>query len=239
MPLSSPELDPREIGLFERKIIAGIESAGLFDRVGIPPERFTERSRFLLEKLRKHVPPRDGFLAPDLLRWHGYIFAPTSLPEAGRFRHAGDPSNPQVGVGIDIANETIDQLEKVRVPIAEPANIPTAVEATLNQFNESIPQLKGSEDLLSVSEATIRLQVDTYLVHPFADGNTRTTNLLFQMALHRLCKLEFLFTPHDPELRLARSYAMRPDKRRSIGPLVRLVFDRLKDLQAIEARRNY
>lgn len=233
------ELDPRGLELFERKLFSGVEDDGLMDRVGIPKERFIERSGALLDKLMRHTPPRDGFLARDLLRWHGHVFAPTGLPEAGSFRSAGDPLNPNVGVGVDIVDESNGCLAKVRIPIPGPETVRERLDTVLDEFNERIPDLKSQpESLHAMAKAAVRVHIDTYLIHPFADGNSRTTGILLQMALYRLCKTRLRYIPGEPAWHLARSYALRPDERRTIDPLVDLVTQRLEDARQLEEERR-
>lgn len=94
-------------------------------------------------------------------------------------------------------------------------------------FDAAAPEYGRPVSAREAGITVTRLYTDIYRAHPFVDGNTRTSFILLQAALHRLGQPEFTLLSADWEVAAARSWANRPDDRATIGPLADLIVHRI------------
>lgn len=215
----NPEFDSREAELFQRHLDQPSGGEGLLDRV-ISRAESTANSRRLIEGILNH-PSHELFLAPDvLLSWHRGVFR-RPYPEIGRFRTEHDPP---VGFAAPVFDAAADKLILRPVRVSPPAEIPERLAASFERFHTAAAARPSAE---VASELVAELQTAVITIHPFLDGNSRTTNILTQAALHYLGQPEFDWGPKDWKLAAARSYAVRPDEHQSIEPLAQLITARV------------
>lgn len=220
------ELDRREIAVFQREASSSSESEGILDRAGVPPAETIANARRILDSLEK--------LSPNLVELAPPSLAPRDLqrvhdPIVGRFRVGGDGP---VGFGVPVLDEHGERLVTHWVDGAAADEIRPRLEAAFAEFHTDTAA-RGRLSTASAARAVARLQTDVITIHPFVDGNGRATNVLMEAALQQLGRPELTTIPRDWELVVARSYAVRPDDKRSIEPLADLIARR-----PIAARRN-
>lgn len=215
-----PEFSRQETELFQERLYGSYESEGILDRIGSKTESITN-SRRIIENLQK-LPPDQLTLDPErLLRWHGGVFRRIQSPIIGRFRTVDD--HP-VGFGVPVLDEQRGDLKTLWVSGDAPEQISDDLAETYARFDAGAATASTPEvAALLVAE----LQTAVITIHPFLDGNSRTTNILTQAALHKLGQPELVTIPRDWKLAVARSYAVRPDEHRSIEPLAGLIAGRI------------
>jgi len=215
-----PEFSRQETELFQQRLYGSYESEGILDRIGSKTESIAN-SRRIIENLQK-LPPEQLTLDPDrLLRWHGGVFRGIQSPIIGRFRTVDD--HP-VGFGVPVFDEQRGALKTLWVSGDSPEQISDDLVAAFERFDTRAATANTPEvAALLVAE----LQTAVITIHPFLDGNSRTTNILTQAALHKLGQPELVTIPRDWKLAAARSYAVRPDEHQSIEPLAQLITARI------------
>jgi fido (protein-threonine AMPylation protein) len=163
-------------------------------------------------------------LSPErLTRWHRTLFDPLfpSDDAVGHVRREWQEATYSVSVYDDRARA----VRRVPARGAAGAEVHSQLEAAFAAFYEQEPAARRS--LSASSLAAVGLSTAVYRTHPFLDGNTRTTLLLLQAGLHRLGHEPVTVLAQDWEWAAARSWALRPDNRRTTGPLVALVARRI------------
>lgn len=220
MDRPKPEIDPREAELFRQYLDQPSEGEGLLDRVVSRAESIGN-SRRLIEEVRSR-PKQEIALSPDGLRgWHRGVFR-RPYPEIGRFRTGRDPV---VGFATPVFDEAADRLVLRPVAVSPPSEIPGRLTQAFGRFHEAAASAPPSAE--GAARLVAELQTSVITIHPFVDGNSRTTNVLTQAALHFLGQPEFDWGPKDWRLAVARSYAVRPDEHQTLEPLAQLITARI------------
>lgn len=215
-----PEFSERETELFQQRPSRSFESEGILDRVGSKTESIAN-SRRIIENLQK-LPPEQLTVGPDSLRrWHRGVFRRVQSPIVGRFRR---PDDGPVGFGVPVVDVKSGVLKALWVSGHPPEHISEDLAEAFERYETraSNAVTPGAAGLL-VAE----LQTAVITIHPFVDGNSRTTNILTQAALHRLGQPELVTIPRDWRLAAARSYAVRPDEHQTLEPLTQLITARI------------
>lgn len=179
-------------------------------------------SRRIIERLQELPPGQRTLGADNLLRWHRGIFRRVQSPIIGRFR---TPDDEPVGFGVPVLDEHGGQLKTLWVAASPPDDIPDRLAAAFARYEAAVAA--GQRTPEAASHAVAALQTEVITTHPFVDGNSRTTNVLVQAAIHDLSQPELVTIPRDWKLAAARSYAVRPDGQQSIEPLADLMAARL------------
>lgn len=215
-----PEFSEREIELFQQRPTRSFESEGILDRIGSKAESISN-SRRIIENLQK-LPPEQLALGPDsLLRWHSGVFRRVESPLVGRFRTLGDDP---VGFGVPVLDEQGERLKVLWVSGHPAEQISDHLAEAFERYDVRAPGARAPE---AAALLVAELQTAVITIHPFVDGNSRTTNILTQAVVHQLGQPELVTIPRDWRLAVARSYAVRPDEHQSIEPLARLITARL------------
>lgn len=214
-----PERSSREAELFQERLSRSIESEGILDRALVPLTEIAGNLERAVAEIRKG--PIGDPAPDDLLRWHTHLFRRTKLPIVGRFRTEADPP---VGFAVPVLDDRGEQLDRLSVPVSQPAEISARLEQAFGTFSDRVQTAAAGAES---AEAVAELWTTVLRTHPFADGNTRTSFVMLQAALHRLGEAAFVTGPYDWELAVARSYALRPDDAQSIEPLAKLIAARI------------
>ncbi|HST38706.1 MAG TPA: Fic family protein [Conexibacter sp.] len=162
-------------------------------------------------------------LTPEHLeRMHRGIFRTTFPERAGRFR------DDDVTYG---ALWREDGVQQRRLMDGLPAEeVPPALNAAFAPYTEELRRCAPAQRTTAQATAVaVSLYAEILRIHPFPDGNTRTSFPLLQGALRSLGGLPCHFAGAEPQRREALGWAVQPDPaRRTVEPLVAFVRERMK-----------
>ncbi|MDW5596794.1 Fic family protein [Conexibacter stalactiti] len=162
-------------------------------------------------------------MTPEHLeRMHLGIFRTTFPERAGRFR------DDDVTYGALWREDGVRQRQlMVGLPVEE---VRPALNAAFAAYDAELrrcePARRHAADAITTA---VTLYAEVLRIHPFPDGNTRTTFPLLQVALVSLGSQATHFAGAELQRREALGWAVQPDPaRRTVEPLIAFVSERMK-----------
>jgi fido (protein-threonine AMPylation protein) len=162
-------------------------------------------------------------LTPEHLeKMHRGIFRTTFPDRAGRFR------DDDVTYGALWREDGVQQrrlMDGLPVEEVRPA-LNVAFAAYDAELKRCEPERRHADEAI---RAAVTLYAEVLRIHPFPDGNTRTTFPLLQVALVSLGSQAIHFAGAELERREALGWAAQPDPaQRTVEPLVTFVRERMR-----------
>lgn len=223
------EPSEREVAEWQRWAANPPEATGQLDRApGLTKEEtlqaVAERLGSVIVGVREARGERETALSPERFgRWHHTLFRGLFHDTPGQFRREWE----QVSYSVVVFDEQRGELRSLPAHGVPGDALPKRLQRAFAEFDAAAPTYGQPVSALDAAAATAQLYTDVYRMHPFIDGNTRTSFILLQAALYRLGQPEFTLLPADWEVAAARSWANRPDERASTEPLAALIAHRL------------
>lgn len=152
-------------------------------------ERLAQSMNFGHKLARRHVdrldlPPNAKEFLVLVRSIHGWIFGPTQLGFAGRFRQPGEPGVEYGGRGID--GQPRQGFEPHRIE----DELTMLFERDL-QDQHTFPALSRE----AVARRCARFLEQFFRIHPFHDGNGRVARLFIRLIARRTTNFEFARVP--------------------------------------------
>lgn len=162
-----------------------------------------------------------------LVTFHRHLFRPFFREDvgAGRFRH--DWEGVSFGTWVEVEPDWWEMRGVSGAPMGEAR---ARLRAACEPFEPAVGRVPAVDPVRDAAE----LLTEVVLTHPFVDGNLRAGVIAMQAGLHYY-GLEPVVSPlTDIEFVRALSFALRPDKHRTVEPLVAATRERVgRDAQVV------